>query len=181
MGLIAAVAAGVLAPAAAAAAQDRDGGFWGSFGTGHGWNATPPPGATQGSVGFLRLGGTVNSRLLLGGETIGWMRSSTTSGGNLTLTVLLYPKPNSGLLLKGGVGFGFSRADEQLPTFVSNDTRWRQGLGTTLGVGWEIRVRGNFYLALGVDWLLHLFYDDGNEHIQSPNHFLLLHVGPMWH
>jgi hypothetical protein len=174
-------AAASLTESAPAAAQDRDGGFLGSLGVGGGWNLTPPGGSARGRAAFLQLGGTLARQVLLGGETISWVRSSGTQGGNLTLIALLYPSRRHGFVVKTGVGFGVAYADELLPDGVSDDVRLRGGLGTILGAGWEVRIRGNFYVTVGANWVGHFFYEDGNEAIRSPNHFVLLHVGPMWH
>ncbi len=172
------------AVAVVAEAQERDGGLWGTFGWAPGWNLTPPDGITRGRGGYFALGGTLSRRLLLGGEGSAWRRNEATLGGNVTLTSLFYPSTREGFFVKAGLGVGQARADGLLPNngvAIDSDVRFRTGLGTTLGVGWEIRVNGNFYLSAGVNWMLHLFYDDGNESIRSPNHFLLFQIGPMWH
>jgi hypothetical protein len=66
--------------------------------------------------GYLRLGGTVSPRLLLGGELTGWLRGRegvTQSMGGVSFVAYWYPS-DANLYLKGGGGvIGFRSADAE--------------------------------------------------------------------
>jgi hypothetical protein len=83
--------------------------------------------------GYLRLGGTVSSRLLLGGELTGWLRGreeATLSMGAVSFVAYWYPV-DTNLYLKGGGGvIGFRSADGE--DAVTSTT-----FGPTLGLGYE--------------------------------------------
>jgi hypothetical protein len=83
--------------------------------------------------GYLRLGGTVSSRLLLGGELTGWLRGreeATLSMGAVSFVAYWYPA-DTNLYLKGGGGvIGFRSADGE--DAVTSTT-----FGPTFGLGYE--------------------------------------------
>jgi hypothetical protein len=83
--------------------------------------------------GYLRLGGTVSPRLLLGGELTGWLRGRegvTQSMGAVSFVAYWYPA-HTNLYLKGGGGvIGFRSADGE--DAVTSTT-----FGPTLGIGYE--------------------------------------------
>lgn len=83
--------------------------------------------------GYLRLGGTVSPRLLLGGELTGWLRgreAATQSMGAVSFVAYWYPA-DTNLYLKGGGGvIGFRSADGE--DAVTSTT-----FGPTLGLGYE--------------------------------------------
>jgi hypothetical protein len=99
---------------------------------------------TRGTAGYLRVGTTVNRRLLVGAEMNGWMRSGQT--GNQRVVALTgngywYPNPRHGYYLKGG--FGVSRYKQW--THDQNDDDVTTGLSTSglaaqVGAGYETRV-----------------------------------------
>ncbi len=62
---------------------------------------------------------------------------------------------------------------------VSTVTTSKGGFGTTLGVGYDIRLARNFYLSPTVDWLFQVFEDTPNG--TSTNNIILLTVGATWH
>ena len=73
------IAAAVLAIATPASAQDapagRHQGFWIGFGIGTGSDLSDQArDARSGIAGYVRLGGTITPRLLVGGELSGWVR-----------------------------------------------------------------------------------------------------------
>jgi hypothetical protein len=118
-------------------AQARQG-FWfnaglglGSMGCGH------CVGRWSGGTGGLSLGGTINDRLLLGVGTTGWVDNSTHSAGTLDARVHFYPVRTSGLFITGGIGLGQ----------ISEVGDTESGVGTVVGVGWDIRVRSNLSLT----------------------------------
>ena len=83
--------------------------------------------------GYLRLGGTVSPRLLLGGELTGWLRSreeATQTMGAVSFVAYWYPA-DTNLYLKGGGGIiGFRSADGE--DAVTSTT-----FGPNLGLGYE--------------------------------------------
>ncbi|NIR44906.1 MAG: hypothetical protein GWN99_11420 [Gemmatimonadetes bacterium] len=144
-------------------------GFWISFGLGGGRDFGDEE---FGSAGYIRLGGTVKPRWLVGGEVVGifWEESEADiSLGNVTFTVIHYPA--GGFFLKGGVGFGGRDASVSEGDF--RVTTSREGLGLTLGSGFEIRLGRNFFLTPGVDLLLQTI-DGGNVGV-------VFSLGATWH
>lgn len=134
------------AASAAPDPQERQG-FWIGLGAGVGSaHATcddcDGEGRETGFAGNMRLGGTLNERLLLGAEVNGWSKEEegvTLDLYNFTGTLTFYPQASSGFFVKGGVGLAFL------------DTQFREGsttvtvdLGTGLsllaGAGYDIRV-----------------------------------------
>ncbi|HKZ32150.1 MAG TPA: hypothetical protein VJ648_07310, partial [Vicinamibacteria bacterium] len=96
--------------------QERQG-FWIGFGGGYGSAYGEADcqdcdgGDREGSfTGFLKLGGTLNDRVLLGVEGNAWVKEQdglTLTLGSFTGTVTFYPQASSGFFLKGGVGLSY--------------------------------------------------------------------------
>ena len=131
----------VLMTAGAAQAQSHEG-FWVGFGFGGG--SLGIDGGTDrdtGVVGYLKLGGTLSERFLLGVELNQWMReerSGATVGlTNLSAVVYFYPSATSGFFLKGGLG------TSRLEVEVSGISVSQDGGGAVLGLGFDARVGGN--------------------------------------
>ncbi|MGD8495238.1 MAG: hypothetical protein PVF05_03550 [Gemmatimonadales bacterium] len=134
-------------------------GVWLSGGLGGGTTSDDEGGA----AGYFRLGGTTSRNVLLGGEVIGLSYDegdAQVSFGNATFDVLYYPAPAGGFFAKGGIGFASVTVSQDIAggTFTSDD----QGLGLTLGVGYDIRIGSNLYLTPNVD-LLHQRFDEDRE------------------
>ncbi|MBA3553581.1 MAG: outer membrane beta-barrel protein [Gemmatimonadales bacterium] len=165
-------AAAVLLVASPAAAQDTPrgltvvsegerAGFWAGFGIGAGGESFDlRNGAGYSSELYrptvsLRLGGTVNRRLRLGGEVLSWIDERGDAVESLTSFLFigqLYPLSTAGLYLKGGAGLGRNAVDFD----------FGQGIGDTgfaglLGAGWELRVGRRFYLNPAVDLVEHRY------------------------
>lgn len=112
-------------------------GFWLGAGLGAGFDRVfceICDGSVQaGWSGYLRLGGTVGPRLLLGGELTGWLagrEGATQSMGAVSFVAYWYPA-DTNLYLKGGGGvIGFRSADGE--DAVTSTT-----FGPTLGLGYE--------------------------------------------
>jgi hypothetical protein len=99
--------------------------------------------------------------VLLGGEVIGLgydRNDAWISFGNATFDVLYYFQPAGGFFAKGGVGFASVTVSEDVGggTFTTDD----QGLGLTLGAGYDIRIGGNLYLTPNIDLLYQRFDED---------------------
>jgi hypothetical protein len=143
---------------AASHPQERHG-FWIGFGFGAGsakatCDDCGSGNRETGAAGYLKLGGTLNEHLLLGGEVNVWTKKQegvtlTLSSGAVTLT--LYPEPASGFFLKGGVGL--SMVDTQFregSTTVTVDPGY--GLGAIVGTGYDVRVGRNVSITPAVNF-----------------------------
>ena len=163
-----------------AAAQDGSTvarrGFWIGFGLGAGSNLTEGFSGTRGGgAAYLRLGGSVNQQLLIGGEGLTWARrenSTTVSQGNTAAVVYFYPSAAGGLFLKSGLGF----ANRIARTDIGNTsiTRTDVGFGATFGGGVDVQLGENFFLTPNVDVLVQTITG-------TTGGLLLLTVGATWH
>ncbi len=107
-----------------------------------------------GATAYLKLGGTLGSRLLLGAELTAWsgLAVAIPSGrrdatlANLLATAYLYPVPSAGFFLKGGVGVSSYARHER-----SGSTSLGLGLGT--GIGYDVRIARNVSLTPGVNFV----------------------------
>lgn len=113
-----------------------------------------------GGGGYFRIGGTPSQKLLLGGEAIGFGREEndvTLSQGNATFVALLYPSER-GFFLKGGVGFATVEASTSEGDVTVSVTE--SGFGSTVGLGYDIRIGGNLYLTPNADMLIQVIDGD---------------------
>lgn len=88
----------------------------------------------------LRLGGTPDPYVRLGGEVFAWGNDEidrTEYFSTLLGTVQFYPIQNGGLWLKGGAGMAFSGQDFSDPQFF--DAR-ETGFGWSVGVGYDAQL-----------------------------------------
>ncbi len=139
-------------------------GFFISFGIGYGSLGCDDCGDEResGTNGYLRLGGTLSQRLLIGGEMNGWTKSegnSTLTVGNFGPVLIFYPSANGGFFLKGGIGMANASLD--LGSVEFDET----GVGITIGIGFDARVGRNFALTPYFDIL------GGNFDFGSVNQF----------
>ncbi|UCF41032.1 MAG: hypothetical protein JSW43_01450 [Gemmatimonadota bacterium] len=162
--------AGVLTACAAASVQAQEQpkyrGFWIAFGAGGGWETWQWDFGTvgRGHSVYLRMGGTVSQHVLFGGEVLGWFNDS---GGqservNVTAAALVYPFASGPWFLKGGWGVAQAGPAD------------RQGVGVTLGSGFDFRLGGNFYVTPNVDLLVQFLERETNAS-------LLFTMGATWH
>jgi hypothetical protein len=144
-------------------------GFWGGFSLGAGGEAFDLRDGTGYSEELyrptvsLRLGGTVNQSLRLGGEVLAWINDNDQNYTVETLTSVLfvgqlYPLATTGLYLKGGLGLGRNAVDFDYGGGVG-DT----GFAGLLGAGWEVRMGRRWYLTPSVDVVEHRYTGPGNE------------------
>jgi hypothetical protein len=142
-------------------------GFWGGFSIGAGGEAFD----LRDGAGYseelyrptvsLRLGGTVNQSLRLGGEVLAWIDEHDQSVESLTSVLFvgqLYPVASTGLYLKGGLGLGRNAVDFDYGGGVG-DT----GFAGLLGAGWEVRMGRRWYLTPSVDVVEHRYTGRGSE------------------
>lgn len=123
-------------------------GFWYAFGLGLGWarvscqicQADHRPGLSA----YLRLGGGVRSNVLIGAELAAWNRNTNQVEQALvalSAAAYWYPSRRRPLYLKGGVGFSTHRAEDGTDVITST------GLGPQMGIGYELPVGRNVFLA----------------------------------
>jgi hypothetical protein len=175
--LLAALAAAlVLVPNGTSAQnpQTRDGFFIG-FGLGGGSFGCEGCGSRETSVaGHFKLGGTINSRVLIGAESAGWTKDE--NGARLTHSTLLgiiqfYPSETSGFFVKGGVGI--SRLDVSVSGGGFSFSGGDSGAGFSGGLGYDVRVGTNFSITPYGLWA---FGDHGGS-VNTAQ----LGVGANWH
>ena len=140
----------VLALSSPAEAQVQREGQWLAVGLGPGLDqvscsicrGTPKPGI----AGFVRFGGTISDRLLLGAEFNGWTRSDGEDPirqymGALSAVAIAYAGPEARLNLKAGVGAVGFRASED------GDELTALTIGLTGGIGYDFPIRENLSLS----------------------------------
>lgn len=183
--MAAGLAAAALLVAAPAEAQRevRHQGFWIGAGLGGGWNTTKNVGATDeaqpGGAVYVRLGGTPSEKFLLGGEVAAWAReqdNETFTRGNVTATLLFYPSRNGGFFVKGGIGF--ASMDRTTTSGTVTTIESFEGAGSTLGIGYDVRVGRNFYITPNVDFLAQRITINS---VAEENTLVLFTVGATWH
>ena len=159
--IIAVVFIFILAPGAWAAPATTPGGgpqaregFWIGFGLGYGSaDRSCDRAACQqdrvGSItGFLKLGGTLNPRVLAGVEGNVWSKKEEGVSnllGNLTATATFYPFVSSGFFVKGGVGLSYASRETRTGTRLNQpvDAKIKfssVGAGVLAGLGYDLRV-----------------------------------------
>lgn len=142
-------------------------GFWGALGLGAGGEAFD----LRDGLGYsrdlyrptvsLRLGGTPNRYLRLGGEILGWIDDQGNRTNSITSVLFisqLYPAPSTGLYLKGGLGLGRNEVDFD-NGFGVGDT----GFAGLLGAGWEVRVGRRWFLNPAIDVVEHRYTGRGGD------------------
>jgi hypothetical protein len=146
------------APASAQGNPQTREGFWISFGIGFGSLGCGDCDERQGGInGYLRMGGTLSQKLLIGGEVNAWSKSedgATLTVSNFGPVLYFYPNPTGGFFLKGGLGLATTSLDLGAIKIDEN------GVGLTLGLGYDARVGRNFALTPYFD-ILTSSYDGG--------------------
>jgi len=165
-----------------AAAQDSHPhkGFWIGFGLGGGASLEGDSDTQGGGAFYVRLGGTPNTKWLIGGEAIGWARSEngvTLARGNSTFTTLFYPGAAGGFYAKAGIGFAYVSLSGDAAGFQVSATD--EGFGSTVGLGYDIRLGKNLFLVPAFDWLLQLYGSD--TIFSSSNSIFVISLGLTWH
>jgi len=136
--------------------QERRG-FWIGFGGGYGsaklsCDACDNGGREGSFTGFLKLGGTLNQRVLLGVEGNAWVKEQkghTLALGSFTGTVTFYPYASSGFFLKGGVGLShIDTAFREGSLSVTASTGW----GVLAGIGYDLRLGRNISITPSVNF-----------------------------
>jgi hypothetical protein len=119
-------------------------GFWIGFGLGLGSAgvdcASCSTERTNGTSGYLRLGGTLSPSFLIGVETNGFTKTENGVDNLLSFGSVVgywYPSRTGALYLKLGLGAMMYSADD------GTDRLEATSAGAVLGVGYEFRVRNN--------------------------------------
>ena len=161
----------VLMTAGSAQAQSHEG-FWVGFGFGAGsLGIADDTGRDTGVVGYLKLGGTINERLLLGVESNAWVKDETgvtVTHSNTSAVAYFYPSATSGFFLKGGLGWS------RLSVEVLGISVAENGGGAVFGLGYDARVGDNWSITPVLNFNGGAF-DGGNTNIYE------LGVGISWH
>jgi len=136
-----------LAPTAAVAQghpQIRDG-FWIGFGLGYGSLGFECSGCSNDRVGglsgYLKMGGKLGPKLLLGGETNGWSKDdqgTMVTAANASVVLYFYPSATGGFFLRGGLGWS---------TLDIEGIGSEGGGGAVFGIGYDVRVSANMSLV----------------------------------
>lgn len=128
--------------------QTRQGFFIG-FGLGVGSFGCEGCGSREtGGAGYLKLGGAVSPRLLVGGEWSAWTKEeggARVTHANVSAIAQFYPSAASGFFLKGGLGFSRKEASASGGGF--SFSAGESGLGLTAGLGYDVRLGTNFSLS----------------------------------
>jgi hypothetical protein len=124
-------------------------GFWIAFGLGAGTFDLSCDGCSYDAKtdlsGTLRMGGTLSQKVLIGGESMGWLHSENNVdqvAGALSGVLLFYPSATGGLYLKGGLGVAYYSASAS--GFATEDLT---AFALSGGVGYDIRLGRNFSLT----------------------------------
>jgi hypothetical protein len=124
------------------------------FGAGLGYGSLTLPGDADSRDrvgGYLKVGGSVNSRLLVGGESIIFVdrgTGSTLAFVTLVPTLWLYPLGETPLYLKAGAGLAVLEEDRGFLGGTNNDG----GLGLTAGLGWDLHFGESFAVTPYANW-----------------------------
>lgn len=188
--LMTSMTVGLVAGAAAAQAPaniHEHRGFWIGFGLGGGTNLSQGLDGDRlgGGAGYLRLGGSVSQRVLLGFDGVFWGRDqggNTIARGNGSFAMLFYPSERGGGFVKGGLGWAsISRSTISGSTTT---TTTKGGFGLTVGAGWDVRLGRNLYLTPNLDFLFQAFESEVDPvlgEIPGTNTMLLFTLGLIWH
>ena len=101
---------------------------------------------SSGASGYIRIGGVISDKVLLGIESFGFGQDSIgCGGGTVTVDVLWFPW-RSGAFLKGGVGAagGAFTVIDSTGTLVEAQG---EGIGLALGLGWDVPISRKFALT----------------------------------
>jgi Outer membrane protein beta-barrel domain len=160
IGVLAAALAAFVPATALAQAQEREG-FWFGFGLGVGSaDATCDEceGDRQtGAAGAIRLGWTLNPRVLLGIESGAWTKTEDEDGADVTInmynvsgTLTLYPSETAGFFVKGGAGLAFVNSEIKGGN-TTIDSDMGNGLGLLAGIGYDFRLGRRVRLTPALD------------------------------
>lgn len=157
-------------------------GFWISGGLGYGEENYRFDGDAYLAEGLgkptfaLRLGGTPDQHLRLGGEVTVWANPYTDDQGfditetlsSLMIVGQFYPMRTSGLFIKGGAGLGVSAASVE-----GGNTTTETGFAVNYGIGYDIPLGRTLAITPTVELFKHRFTQRGEPTL----HERLFHIG----
>jgi hypothetical protein len=143
----------------------RRSGFWGSVGLGVGSetfsvpDTVAQPGWLAAPTFNMRVGGTPDAHLRLGGELISWYNEDgglTQSLGGMAGIAQIYPSTTQGFFLKGGGGYAWNSFGEDYYCAYyycyESGYSYDSGFMWTAGAGWEIPVSRKLNIMPTVDY-----------------------------
>lgn len=173
---IAVAVLGMTVAALPLAAQERPNtrsGFWFNLGVAGGTlGCDDCDGRESGGSAQIALGGTINSRVLLGASSNAWVKEvegTTLSMSSLTAVVHFYPSATGAFFLTGGLGVGTLKVEDDFFGSASSS-----GTSAIVGVGYDWRVGKNFSITPFLNGIGGSF--DGGK-----VNFGQLGVGVTWH
>jgi hypothetical protein len=114
----------------------------------------------SGLSGYLRVGGAITDRVLLGVESNGWYKSDEGVGvtaSTVTGTVYLYPSSEADFFVRGGAG---------LATLDSEDINADTSFGWSVGLGYDIPIGRTAALTPYANWFTGHFDGGGTNTLQ---------------
>lgn len=149
-GRVCLMAGSVMLVAASAQAQypHRHQGVYATFGLGYGsakiiCDQCGDTSRTGDLTGFFGIGGALSQAILLGVEVTGWSKVTDSNDNRAASTVNAviswYPSAREGLFLKGGVGFGYLRGDQDTDEGIIFFDK--AGVGYQVGLGYDLRIQ----------------------------------------
>lgn len=155
--------------------RTRRDGFWFAAGIGGGaesFDARDGLGWSDGKgggMGYIKMGGTVNRSLLLGGEAQLWGTTYYTNPqydralGSILGIAQFYPAPDAGFWLKGGFGMAFSnyRSYDAFGTINNQD---QTGRAWSIGIGFDAPISRRVSVTPSLDFVGQ-DYDDHRERL----------------
>lgn len=165
---------------------DQREGVWFSLAAGTGWDRLScgicAGERRNGLSGAIAVGGTLDSRWLLGGETSYWSNASDGIDETLVSIGILaafYPNAASGLHLRGGLGYLAYEADD------GEDSLGTTSFGPHAGIGYDLSVGNRLSLtpqaSLMVTPFGDLTFNDEKVRGDVRSSYLRLSVGLTWH
>jgi hypothetical protein len=121
-------------------------------------------GGTSGGFMF-GMGGAISPTVLLGGEVTTWVTSASrprnSAVANVSFVTQVYPRPRSGLFVRGGLGVGVAILEDESLGILGSDAITSTGFSAKAGLGYDFRFGGSFGLTPFVDYV-HVF-SQGDE------------------
>jgi hypothetical protein len=175
------------APLASQQPAPRRGGQWLGIGVGSGFGRVSCPicqANRKGSIsGYVKAGGTLNRRTLLGMEADGWMRSDDGADELMVAlagSVYWYPNARKRLFYKAGIGVMHYKTDDGPNRLTST------AFGPQLGAGYDVPIGPAVSVTPFANWLIASLGGEltfNGERFRDDVGLMLLQlgVGVTWH
>jgi hypothetical protein len=184
--LLAAGTLSVVPPARAQQKEPHREGFWIGVGLGYGsagisCSSCRSDHRLGSSAATIRIGGTLSSQLLLGGEIDAWNRSEsgvTETVGDVSAVLYYYPRATGTVFLKAGVGAVVYNA-------TTSPTIDAEGSGVSVGAGIDLYVGRTFSLTPYIDFVTavsgHLKVEGMDTGVSVRPNLIQIGVAATWH